>query len=78
MINSIKKCIFFAFFDTTDFWCQFEVVILHRKLKIIVPARDKKSQNRRIMDSIIGLLLGLLEAGLALWFLIELISNTCF
>ena len=30
------------------------------------------------MDSIIGLLIGLLEAGLALWFLIELISNTCF
>ena len=59
-----KKCIFF---DTTDFWCQFEVVIL-----------QPKSQNRRIMDSIIGLLIGLLEAGLALWFLIELISNTCF
>lgn len=30
------------------------------------------------MDSIIGLLIGLLEAGLSLWFLIELISNTCF
>ena len=30
------------------------------------------------MDSIIGLLIGLLEAGLALWFLIDLISNTCF
>lgn len=27
---------------------------------------------------IIGILVGLLEAGLALWFLIELISNTCF
>ena len=30
------------------------------------------------MDSIIGLLIGLLEAGLALWFPIELISNTCY
>ncbi len=30
------------------------------------------------MDSVIGLLIGLLEAGLALWFLIDLISNTCF
>ncbi len=30
------------------------------------------------MDSIMGLLIGLLEAGLALWFLIALISNTCF
>ncbi len=29
-------------------------------------------------SAIIGLLVGLLEAGLALWFLIELISNTCF
>lgn len=28
--------------------------------------------------AIIGILVGLLEAGLALWFLIELISNTCF
>ena len=30
------------------------------------------------MDSIIGLLIGLLEAGLSLWFLIKLILNTCF
>lgn len=30
------------------------------------------------MDSVIGLLIGLLEAGLALWFLVDLISNTCF
>ena len=30
------------------------------------------------MDSVIGLLIGLLEVGLALWFLIDLISNTCF
>ena len=30
------------------------------------------------MDNVIGLLIGLLEAGLALWFLIDLISNTCF
>ena len=28
--------------------------------------------------STLGLLFGLLEAGLALWFLIDLISNTCF
>ena len=39
---------------------------------------SQKSQNRRIMNSIIGLLIGLLEAGLALWFRIELISSTCF
>ena len=30
------------------------------------------------MDAIIELLIGLAEAGLALWFLIELIANTCF
>ena len=30
------------------------------------------------MDSLIGLLIGLLEVGLALWFLVSLISNTCF
>ncbi len=30
------------------------------------------------MEQIIGLLTGILEAGLALWFLIDLISNTCF
>ena len=30
------------------------------------------------MEQIIGLLVGLLETGLALWFLIDLISNTCF
>ena len=28
--------------------------------------------------ALLGLLAGLLEAGLALWFLIEMISNTCF
>ena len=31
-----------------------------------------------VMEQLIGLLVGLLEAGLALWFLIDLISNTCF
>ncbi len=30
------------------------------------------------MEELIGILLGLLQAGLALWFLIDLISNTCF
>lgn len=30
------------------------------------------------MDELIGILIGLLEAGLALWFLIDFISNTCF
>ncbi len=30
------------------------------------------------MEELIGLIIGLLEAGLALWFLIDLISNTCF
>jgi len=28
--------------------------------------------------ALLGLLAGLLEAGLAIWFLVELISNTCF
>jgi len=32
----------------------------------------------RDMEELIGLVVGLLEAGLALWFLIDLISNTCF
>lgn len=30
------------------------------------------------MEELIGLLVGLLEAGLALWFLIDLVSNMCF
>ena len=30
------------------------------------------------MEELISILVGLLEAGLALWFLIDLISNTCF
>lgn len=66
------------FSNRTDYFWQFDVVILHRKSKIIVPERDKNFKNSTIMDSVIGLLIGLLEAGLALWFLIDLISNTCF
>ena len=29
-------------------------------------------------NTTLGLLFGLMEAGLAIWFLVELISNTCF
>ena len=37
------------FFTLTNLWCQFDVVILQRKLKIIVPLRLRQSIKRGIM-----------------------------
>ena len=81
-------CIFF--FLTPVFW-EFNVVLLQRKLKIIVPARDKNFKKYMVMltyqllkiapdggrfaSTTLGLLFGLMEVGLAVWFVVAAIVN---
>lgn len=78
------------FFLTPAFW-EFDVVPLQRKLKIIVPARDKNFKKYTVMlayqllkiapdgglfaSTTLGLLFGLMEVGLAVWFIVATIVN---
>ena len=46
-------------------------MLVYKRLKIAPDGGE-------FANTTLGLLFGLMEAGLAIWFLVELISNTCF
>lgn len=88
-----KNALFCIFFILTPMFWEFKAVPLQRKLKIIVPARDKNFKKYMVMltyqllkiapdggrfaSTTLGLLFGLMEVGLAGWFLISLIMGVC-
>ena len=70
------------FFLTPAFW-ELDVVILSSKIKnymlmLVYKLLKIAPDGGEFANTTLGLLFGLMEAGLAIWFLVELISNTCF
>lgn len=90
MIQRKNEDFLHFFFLTPVFW-EFNVVLLQRKLKIIVPARDKNFKKYMVMltyqllkiapdggrfaSTTLGLFFGLMEVGLVIWYIVGTLIN---